>query len=187
MKISPSSRIKLLSDCEPGQLIRSPNFEGDDQFGVVFRHRPETGPGRYGWIALTGGLPGRVMFWDPAESTPVQVFDGELRFEIDQFEAVETAGMKLFRQPGCIFCDPAGWSMYVAIYHRHGDRLMKEVDGLLRLETGDLVTSYVGRSEAVNFGQWSAYIVDGDGAPADRTLIASFPMSDEVAESVSAH
>lgn len=166
MQVFPSAKVKLLSECQPGQLIQLISYGHEDAYGVLAHIDSDS---IRLLIKVTDGSEGQFLRLNEGDDAKVLVYDGELTWEPDRTGRFEIRAQTLYEKTGAIICDLDGWFLNTRYIDPHSRRKMQ-----LNLLTG-IAAPYQDRySTSIAFGSWRLYL-QPTGHPFEaRILIKEF-------------
>lgn len=104
MKIFPSCEVKMLSECQPNQLVRILRTGVDAKFAVVC---DVPVPDKRGLVSF-GEVEAVFEMYEDADTISVLAYDGVLVWELDQQEPIEPPIREIFDKAGCFFVSDGG-------------------------------------------------------------------------------
>jgi hypothetical protein len=165
MKIFPSCEVKMLSECQPNQLVRVSRTGVDAKFAVVC---DVPVPDKRGLVSF-GEAEAVFEMYEDADTISVLACDGALVWELDQQGPIEPPIREIFDKTGCFFVSDGG--KYLSLQRAHAHR--KE-PALLNISKGCIEQYRELTQRTTIFGSWTLFLEDADRPIENRTEIASF-------------
>lgn len=166
MQVFPSAKVKLLSECQPGQLVRLLTYGHEDVYGVLAHVANES---VRLLIRLSDGCEGQFLRLGDKDDPSLLAYDGGLAWEPDRAGRIETRAQTLYETTGAIVCDVDGWFINVRYADPYSRRKMQ-----LNLLTG-IASPYQERyNNSVAFGAWHLHLHPADHPFEARILIKKF-------------
>ena len=148
MKINPNFSIRLLSDCEPNQLVKVIGHGGvAGRFSLVADVVDQ--PASRSLIVIDDGAP---AFYIPEKPQTMKVlaFEEKPTLTVDPFGPFEAQPYSLFGAPGCVSRHDNRWLMRVREYFSD----FRPRQGSLDLEKGMLINAVEELNGVAFFGKW---------------------------------
>ena len=167
MKIFPSCEVKMLSECQPKQLVRILHTRLDAKFAVVC-DVPD--PYERGLISF-GECDAVLEMYEDADTISVLAYHGVLVWELDQQGPFEPPIREIFDRPGCFFVSDVGKHLSIQCSRPHTHR---KTPALFNISQG-CIEPYCERTQrAAIFGSWKLFLEDADRPIENRIEIAAF-------------
>lgn len=165
MNIFPSCEVKMLSECQPNQLVRVLRTGVDASFAVV---GDVPIPNKLGLVSF-GEHDAVFDMYEDADTISVLAYEGELVWELDQQGPIEPPIREIFDKPGCFFVSSEG--KYLSLQRAHARR--KE-PALLNLSTGCIEQYRELTQRTAIFGSWKLFLEEIERPIENRIEIAAF-------------
>lgn len=163
MSIYPECEIRLLNDCEPGQLVRLINFQCGGQFAIT-ASLPDS-DGR----ALIIFQDNKPVFLTVSASDQKRVLNyGDKWFlNVDHRGPFEAPANTMHEARGCLIREESCWLMNVSL---NGGRCARQLN-LSNSQLGRVSSQLTGIAV---FGKWTIYLGDRSQSPDLWTKIFDF-------------
>jgi hypothetical protein len=172
MKIHPSSSIKNLAECIPGQVVRDIAYGKDGKFGLVSDIADCT---NRAIVYLSDHSAEYALITNP-ETYKVLAYLGETVWEIDQLGPFEPPMNSLFNKAGCLIRSSESWLLNVK--YAFGSSGIHRVQYDLNL--GKLFNYREFMSDVAVFGAWALYLLE-EGEPSEHRIeLARFNSSEPI-------
>lgn len=165
MKVFPDCEIKMLSECSPGQLIRTLYFGQEGDFSIVCKPPHE---GKVGVVWVDGDMAIFDMY-DDADMKMVLAYKGDLVWEVDQTGPFEPPNNKIFDMPGCFVI--ANDSSYLNVIRPD---VIPKTKLQLNINDGSIGPYNERPRSSAIFCAWKLFLEDYDRPTENRVEIATF-------------
>ena len=165
MKIFPSCEVKMLSECQPKQLVRILRTGFDAKFAVVC---DVPIPNKRGLVSF-GEDDAVFEMYEDADAISVLAYDGVLVWELDQKGPFEPPVKQIFEMSGCLVV--AKGAKYLNVTR---SEQIPRTKLQLNLDDGSVGQYQERLIDAAIFGSWKLFLEDADRPIENRTLITEF-------------
>lgn len=165
MNVFPICEVKMLSECEVGQLVRTLRTGYASNFSIVCEVPSAK---KRGLIWFSDDHAEFSMF-DDSETVSVLAYDGTLNWELDQTGPFEPPVKEIFNKPGCLIISQSG--QYLNLQRAHAQL---DAPAQFSIVEGTVHPYQERLQDVAIFGAWRLFLEDADRPIEHRIEIAAF-------------